>query len=670
MRLQNFSAILHGCDYNPEQWLNSPNILQQDISYMKEAHITCVSLGIFSWAFLEPEENLYDFEWLGTIVDRLYAAGISTFLATPTAAKPRWLAEKYEETRRMDATGVRIPVGGRHNHCYTSPIYRRKSRVIITKLADFFQGHPGVVLWHVNNEVQGECFCPLCQEAFRGWLRERYATLDALNNAWCTAFWSNTYSDWSQIHAPQNADAPHGLQMDWKRFVTHQTADFLNMEIRAIRDGGSILPTTVNLMEHYMGLNYNRLGELIDIVSWDSYPDWHGNPHADNELDAALSTALMHDYMRTMKGRPFLLMESTPSTVNWREVSPLKRPGILNLGAMQAIAHGAASVQYFQWRQSRNNNEKNHGAVIAHDSRKDTRVFREVTSTGKRLATLSAPEETYFSKAAVLFDRENGWAMDLDRNPMFREYRYPELVMKYYRPLWQSGVRVDVPDMEQDLSSYSLVICPSLYLLRADIADRLRNFVENGGTLIATFHFGMVDVSAGCFLGKLPHNLDDVFGIIHQETDYLPEGRYNSFTWHDRQYRVSQICELLTLSEATAEAVYETDFYKNSPVLTKHSYGKGTAWYLAADPEASFLDAFYSKLLRECHIPAYSCEKGVIITPMPERNLLCIQNYNASKVQQPLPGTWHNAENSSIYRDMVPLPPYSAVLVHPETINP
>lgn len=664
MRLQNTSAYFYGCDYNPEQWLNDPNILEQDIIYMKEAHINCVSLGIFSWAYLEPEENLYELEWLGTIVDRLYAAGISTFLATPTAAKPRWLAEKYEETRRMDAIGTRIPVGGRHNHCYTSPIYRRKSRNIITELAAYFKEHPGVVLWHVNNEIQGECFCPLCQEAFRGWLKERYATLDVLNNAWCTAFWSNTYSDWSQIHAPQNADAPHGLQMDWKRFVTHQTADFLNMEIRAIRDGGSMLPTTINLMEHYMGLNYNRLGKLVDIVSWDSYPDWHGNPHSDNELGTALSTALMHDYMRTMKGQPFLLMESTPSTVNWREVSPLKRPGIPELGAMQAIAHGSASFQYFQWRQSRNNNEKYHGAVIAHDGRKDTRVFREVSSTGKRLSALSAPNETYFSKVAVLFDRENGWAMDLDQNPMFREYRYPELVMKYYRPLWQSGVRIDVPDMEQDLSPYSLIICPTLYLQRAGIADRLRHFVENGGTLLATFHFGMVDTNAGCFLGDLPHDLNDVFGIMHRETDYLPEGRCNSFTWQSRRYQVSQICELLILSEATAEAVYETDFYKNTPVLTKHSYGKGTAWYLAADPEGAFLDAFYSQLLRECHIPAYSCEKGVVITPMPEQALLCIQNYNAHEIRQPLPGIWHNVESDNTYRDMLTLPPYSAVLVH------
>lgn len=657
--------MLHGCDYNPEQWLNAPEILEQDIAYMKEAQINCVSLGIFSWAFLEPEENLYDFDWLGAIVDRLYAAGIRTFLATPTAAKPRWLAEKYEETRRIDGNGVRVPVGGRHNHCYTSPIYRRKSRALITKLANYFQGHPGVVLWHVNNEVQGECFCPLCQEAFRGWLKEKYHTLNALNDAWSTAFWSNTYTDWSQLHAPQNADAPHGLQLDWKRFVTHQTKAFLSMEVRAIRDGGSDLPTTINLMEHYMGLNYNELSDVVDIVSWDSYPDWHGNPYAANELEAALPTALMHDYMRSLKQQPFFLMESTPSTVNWREVSPLKRPGVLSLGAMQAIAHGSASVQYFQWRQSRNNNEKYHGAVIGHDGSNHTRVFREVAALGHRLAGLSAPDTVKPAPVAILFDRENGWAMDLDKNPMFREYRYPELVMKYYRPLWQAGVQVDVLDMKQALSPYSIVIAPVLCLQRAGIAEKLRAFVENGGTLVATYHFGMIDEAAGCHLGALPHDLTDIFGIMVEEADILPPGRYNSFLWEEKQYRLKNICELLSLREASAEAVYETDFYAGLPVLTRNAYGKGTAWYLAADPEAGFLEDFYAKLLREHHITTYVCAEGVIITPMPEQQLLCLQNYCDRQVTQSLPGSWTDAETGAAYRDEIPLAPYAALFLHP-----
>lgn len=663
MLIPNVSSVLHGCDYNPEQWLQSPEVLDQDIAYMKEAHITCVSLGIFSWSFLEPEENLYDFEWLARIIDKLYAAGIVTFLATPTAAKPRWMAEKYEETRRVTADGMRVPVGGRHNHCYTSPIYRRKSRTIIRKLARYFHGHPGVVLWHINNELQGECFCPLCQEAFRSFLKNRYGSLESLNATWHTAFWSNTYTDWSQVHAPQNSDAPHGLQLDWKRFVTDQTTDFLSMEIQAIRDGGSTLPTTINLMEHYMGLNYNKLGDLVDLVSWDSYPDWHGNPDAGNELSAALPTALMHDYMRTMKHQPFLLMESTPSNVNWRTVSPLKRPGVLSLGAMQALAHGSASVQYFQWRQSCNNNEKYHGAVIGHNGSKDTRVYHEVAALGKRLVSFPPPVNAGSASAAILLDRENGWAMDLDHYPLFREYGYIELIMKYYRPLWQAGVRVDVPDMEQDLSSYSIIFCPALYLSRAKIAEKLRTFVHNGGILVGTYHCSMVDESASCHLGELPHDLTDVFGIVCEETDYLPQGAHNSFTWNGQTYELSHICELLRLNGASVEAVYDEDFYKGLPVLTKNTYGKGTAWYLAADPGMDFLTAFCTRILQYCHLPFYSCEDGVIVTPMPEQNALCIQNYTNHEIIQNFPGIWHNLETEETYRDELLLSPYCAIFV-------
>lgn len=663
MLIQNQSPILHGCDYNPEQWLQSPDVLNQDIEYMKEARITCVSLGIFSWAFLEPEEDLYNLNWLAEIIDTLYTAGISTFLATPTAAKPRWLAEKYEETKRVDVNGIRIPTGGRHNHCYTSPIYRKKSRAIIMELAKRFKDHPGVVLWHINNELQGECFCPLCQEAFRSWLKDKYHTLEALNDAWCTSFWSNTYTEWSQIHAPQNKDAPHGLQLDWKRFTTHQTADFLSMEIQAIRDGGSDLPTTINLMEHYMGLNYNKLGELVDIISWDSYPDWHGDAHSTNELEPALSTALMHDYIRSIKGQPFLLMESTPSNVNWREVSALKRPKVLELGAMQAIAHGSGSVQYFQWRQSRNNNEKYHGAVIEHCGTNDTRVFREVSALGKRLSKLGIPTKVEKAKVAILFDRENGWAMEIDGGGMFGGYRYVETVMKHYRPLWQAGVRVDVLDMEQDLSHYSAVFAPVLYLQRAGIAKRLRTFVENGGTLVATYHCGMVDESARCHLGELPYDLTDVFGVICKETDYLPQGRYNSFTWNGKRYKTEHVCELLALKGACTETVYEKDFYKDLPVLTKNTYGKGTVWYMATDPETEFLKDFYTMILKDCNLTTYNCEQGVIITPAPEQNSICIQNYSNKESKQSLSGIWHNIETNETYKNELILQPYEVMFV-------
>ena len=229
--------MLHGGDYNPDQWLDRPDILEQDIILMKEAHVNCVSVAIFAWAKLEPQEGVYDFDWLGRVIDRLYENGIYTILATPTGARPAWMAHKYPEVLRVGPSLHRNHMGERHNHCYTSPVYREKTRQMNLRLSKAFGSHPGVILWHISNEYGGECYCELCQEAFRLWLKEKYQTLDALNQAWWTSFWSHTYTDWSQIEPPlPNGESHcHGLSLDWKRFATHQTVDFCKKEIEAVR---------------------------------------------------------------------------------------------------------------------------------------------------------------------------------------------------------------------------------------------------------------------------------------------------------------------------------------------------------------------------------------------------------------------------------------------------
>lgn len=194
--------LLHGGDYNPDQWLDRPDILEKDIELMKKAHINCVSLAIFAWATLEPEEGVYRLDWLRERIDALYAAGIYTILATPSGARPAWMAQKYPEVLRVNAGLERNLMGGRHNHCYTSPVYREKVCQMNTQLARAFGGHEAVVMWHLSNEYGGECFCPLCRQAFREWLREKYGTLNALNRAWWTAFWGHNYSAWEQIEPP------------------------------------------------------------------------------------------------------------------------------------------------------------------------------------------------------------------------------------------------------------------------------------------------------------------------------------------------------------------------------------------------------------------------------------------------------------------------------------
>ena len=361
--------LLHGGDYNPEQWLNRPDILKKDIEMLKEAGCNVVSLGIFSWSTLEPEEGVYQTKWLEDIVGDLHENGIYTILATPTGARPKWMADKYPEVLRVDESRRRNLFGFRHNHCYTSPVYREKTEKINRLLSERLGSHPGVILWHVSNEYGGECHCPLCQEAFRNWLREKYKTIENLNDRWCTTFWSHTYQSFDQIESPSSIGETqlHALNLDWKRFVTHQTADFLHHEIQAIREGGSTLPTTANLMYYYDGLDYFRLAREIDIVTWDTYPTWH----KEAVLETAYDNGMCHDLMRSLKKKPFFQMESCPTSTNWQGVSKLKKPGILFGQSMQAIAHGGEGALYFQIRQSRGASEKFHGAVIDHYGEKD-----------------------------------------------------------------------------------------------------------------------------------------------------------------------------------------------------------------------------------------------------------------------------------------------------------
>ena len=224
--------LLHGGDYNPEQWLAYPEILEKDIELFKKAGINVVTMGMFSWSALEPEEGKYNLEWLSEIVERLYRNGIYTILGTPSGARPKWLAEKYPQVLRVDGQRRRDLFGGRHNHCYTSPAYREKVWQIDKLLGEEIGNHPGVILLHISNEFGGECHCPLCQEAFRQWLKEKYGTIEELNRRWNTIFWSHTYQSFDQVESPspRGESMLHALNLDWKRFVTHQTADFAEKE--------------------------------------------------------------------------------------------------------------------------------------------------------------------------------------------------------------------------------------------------------------------------------------------------------------------------------------------------------------------------------------------------------------------------------------------------------
>ncbi len=594
----NIDRFIYGGDYNPEQWLDRPDIFKQDLLLMKKAHINTVTLGVFSWSTLEPIKDCFNFTWLIDIIDKLYDNGIQVILATPSGARPRWLAETYPEVLRVREDRTRQLYGERHNHCYTSPAYRERVRIINQKLAKTFRNHPGVILWHISNEYRGECHCPLCQEAFRNWLKNKYKDIDSLNRAWWTTFWSHTYNSFHQIESPSSIGdhGLHGLNLDWKRFVTDQTVDFMCEEIHALRDGGATQPVTTNFMDDYKGLNYYNLAKHIDYVSWDSYPTWN----KEDEIRTAYNTALQHDLMRSMKQKPFLLMESCPSSPNWQAISKLKKPGLLQSASLQAIAHGSDSVQYFQIRQSRGSFEKFHGAVIDHYGGSDTRVFNEVTETGASLIELKQVIGSKVdSSAAIIYDMENRWAMEDAKGPRNEGLFYHESVLKSYQALRKAALNVDIINMEQSLDSYKLVVAPMLYMFRSGIETKLRTFVENGGILIMTYWSGIVNETDLCYLEGTPHSLLDVFGLRSKEIDGLYEWEENSLIpipenslQLHTSYKCKNLCDLVQLNGATPLMNYGSDFYQGTPALTVNQYGKGYAYYICTDAEELFYHDF------------------------------------------------------------------------------
>jgi beta-galactosidase len=572
-------GLAFGADYNPEQW--SEDIWAQDVALMGEAGVSMVTVGVFSWALLEPSEGSYEFGWLDRVMDLLASHNIGVDLATATASPPPWFSHRYPQSLPVTREGHRLWQGSRQAYCPSSTDYRRASTALAGALATRYGSHPALVMWHVNNEYgchTSECFCDASAAAFRGWLRARYGDLGRLNDAWGTAFWSQHYYNWDEVIPPRPTPS-HGnptQNLDWRRFCSDELLACYTAERDLLRAATPDIPITTNFMGAFKPVDYFSWAPEEDIVSNDHYV-LGADPASHIHL------AMSADLMRSLgTGRPWILMEQSTSAVNWQPRNLAKEAGQLKRNSLQHVARGADGVCFFQWRASRSGSEKFHSAMLPHAGT-DTRVWREVTELGAHLQALAEVAGSRVEcDVAMVWDWPAWWAVELDSHPSV-DVRYLDLVRETYEALWRLDITVDFVRPDADLSAYKVVAVPSLYLVSDKAAANLASYVEQGGHLVCNFFSGIVDPDDAVRLGGYPGAFRQLLGVRVEEFYPLLEHRRVALA-DGGTGRVWT--ELLELDGAKALTTYLDGPLPGLPAITRHDVGTGVAYYVT-----TFLDA-------------------------------------------------------------------------------
>lgn len=604
------TKLRYGGDYNPEQW--PAPVWEEDHRAFDLARVDTLTLNVFGWSQLQPDEDTYDFELLDQVVERTVASERDIVLATATGALPPWLAHQYPEVTRVDFEGRRHRYGQRHNHCPTSPVFRRLSAELAGRIAERYTGTPGLIAWHVGNEYggpDGSCWCESCAAGFRVWLRDRYGSIDALNDAWNGAFWSHLFTDWEQV-VPPNALSEHwrgpnhtafqGITLDYRRFSSDALLRNYRDEKDRIREHDSGTPVTTNFMGAFRPIDYHRWYEHLDLVTWDNYP-----PGPREEARMAFTHALTRGIRPDV---PMWVMEQTPTITAARDVNPVKRPGVLGLWSWQAVAHGADAVLYFQMRASRGACEKYHGAVLDHAGRTDTRPFREVAELGRQLDELGdlLVGSRVQARTALLFDWDSWWTTEMT-DGFNRHVRYLDVVLGYHRALWSSGAGVDVLPVTADLDGYDVVVAPMLHVIKDDVAERLAGVAARGGSVVTSFWAGRVDASTNAFLMDAPGPLAATFGVRVEETDSAAPGVDHPIRLeHDGVGLTSSsglVHELLVPEGAEVVGRYTDDFYAGRAAVTRHDVGDGEAWYVGTGLAQEGIDMVLGSALARHDLP-------------------------------------------------------------------
>jgi len=660
--------VLYGADYNPEQW--SEEIWDEDVRRMQEAGVTIVSLGIFSWSRIQPREDEWDFEWLDLVIDKLHAGGIAVNLATATASPAPWLSANHPETLPADERGASYWPGSRQHFAPSSPTYRHFAAELVRQLAARYIGHPAVVMWHVGNEFG--CHLPMdfsdaARDAFRRWLHERYGTVEAINAAWGTSFWSQRVSEFEEIFPPRLAPYSRNpsAMLDYRRFTSDMLLECYLMERTILLEAGATQPITTNFMGAFKPADYAKWAPHMDVIADDCYPD-------PSSPDGIRDGAFQRDLVRSLKpGVPWILMEQASDAVNWRPSNLGRSAGMLAALTAQSIGRGADGIMFFQWRQSVAGSEKFHSAMLPHAGT-ETRIWREVTELGARLRALGdLPAPGRDARVAVIFDWENWWAVEENDHPVTLDYL--AIAQQWYGALHARGIMVDLVSPEKVDEGYELVIAPALYLLREEGAAALNRFVEGGGTLLTGPFSDIVDgrdqFRPGGFLTQLGAALglrfEDFGALAGPSSGATGLGAQGSpaaagvgeaidFTVGGVAAKATTVAERVEALTAEVVATFASGRSAGCPALTRHRHGRGEAWYVATLPDAAGTDAIVAALLAASGVRPVLADlpKGVEVAQ--RGDLVTVINHNDHSVEVTVDGT--DAETGSILgtRTLVP----------------
>jgi beta-galactosidase len=616
--------IFFGADYNPEQWPES--LWVEDMRLMREAGVNLVSIGIFSWSKLQSAPGRFHFEWLDRLMDLLAHHGIGADLATATASPPHWLVKLHPDILPTLANGSRLSQGARQHYNPSSSAYLAAASEMVMSLATRYKNHPALTMWHISNEYA--CHVPAdygdeTASAFRRWLKERYASLDELNEAWGTAFWSQHYYSWEEILPPRSAPTFQnpGQTLDFTRFSSDALLACCRAEARILRSITPDIPVTTNFMDWFKACDYAAWAREIDFTCLDTYPEPHHPPTA-----GALSADMTRSFGR---GAPWLVMEQVTTHVNWRSRNTTKRPGLMRLRSYQSLARGADGICFFQWRQSRAGAEKFHGAMVGHGDPRNQRSFQECRHLGNELSRLrEICGARVKARVAVFFDHANWWALELPAKPN-NDLKYARPVEDLYQAVYRRNHAIDFVFADSDLSQYRVLLVPALYLVAPGVAEKLESFVHAGGTAIFTYFSGIVDQYDRVQLGGYPAPFRRLLGLEVEEWAVPGDdtvinrvvatpngdalglaGGYDSTFW--AEVLRSEGCEVL--------ATFVDDFFSGSPAVTRNAYGEGFGYYIATQFQPKFYDDLIQRILSDARlVPPLHAPEGVEICERHDR---------------------------------------------------